>query len=285
MFKVIFFMAMIFGNQTFASECKTESTKPLSTQVAIVWGASQGIGAAIAKRLGAEGAHVYLLARNESNLKKVTEEIRSRGGIGDYMIADITNESDVKFASEKILSKHGRVDILVQNVGIYPRAKFEDITNEYFDKIINTNLRSNIYAIQAVLPSMKKANYGRILLISSTTGNITGIPGHTVYSATKGAMTGFIKTASLEFAPYGITINSIQPGYIASEGIQHLGKDYLKKIEDSVPVGRMGTSEEVASISFFMVHPDASYVTGTNIVVDGGLTIPESHFLHVVKKQ
>jgi 3-oxoacyl-[acyl-carrier protein] reductase len=255
--------------------------EPLSKQLAIVWGASQGIGAAIAKRLGSEGAHVFLLARNEENLKKVTMEIRDKGGKADYFVADITDEAKVNSVTKLILDKHQRIDILVQNVGVYPRMNIEDMTGDFFRKVMDINVTSNIYVIKAVLPAMKQANYGRILLVSSITGNITGIPGLSAYSASKGAMTGLVKGLALELAPFHITINTIEPGYIITEGLNYLSEDYMDKIAKSVPLGRAGTAEEVASMSFFMVHPDASYMTGKSLVVDGGLTLPESHYLHV----
>ena len=255
---------------------------PLHGQVAMVWGASQGIGAAIAERLAAEGAVVYLMSRSEDKLKALVEKIQSQGGKAQYIVADIRQENDIDTATQSVLEQHKRIDILVQNVGIYPRMPLEKVTKDYYREVMDTNFYSGVYAIQAVLPAMKEARYGRILMISSTTGNVTGIPYQTIYSASKGAITGFIKTAALELAPYQITINSLEPGYVTTDGVSDLGEDYHAKIANSVPLGRMGYPSEVAAIAYFMVHPDATYTTGSTWRVDGGLTLPESHFLHVL---
>lgn len=260
-----------------------QAAKPLNEQVAIVWGASQGIGSAIAVRLAKEGAHVMLVARTEANLQKVSSSIREQGGIADYFVADITDKKKVEEVTQQIIKAHKRVDILVQNVGIYPREDFDTMSEQFFDHVMKTNLVSNLYTLQAVLPTMQLQKYGRILIVSSITGTTTGIPGLSAYSASKGAIKGMIKTVAIEQAPYGITLNSIEPGYVQTEGLAHLPKDYFRKVSDSIPLGRTGSTEEIAAAAFFMVHPDASYITGTSLIVDGGLTLPESHYLHVRK--
>jgi 3-oxoacyl-[acyl-carrier protein] reductase len=266
------------------STAAADTSKSLTGQVAIVWGASQGIGRAIALDLAAKGATTYILARSEDKLKALATEIKQQGGYAKYLVADINKEDQVFKITDQILKSAGKIDILVQNVGIYPLKKVIEMESKFLRDVLETNLVSSFNTTKAVLPAMQKQQYGRIILVSSITGPHTGIPGLSAYGASKAAIQGFIRTAAIEIAPYNITINAVEPGYIKTEGVDHLSADYFNKLNSSVPLGRVGEASEIAYVVSFLASKESSYVTGTSIIIDGGLTLPESHYLHVVTK-
>lgn len=256
-----------------------------SGQVAVIVGASQGIGESIARELAEQGADTVLLARNEKKLLALATDLNSNSeGKVSYHVVDITNHDEFNKTAKKIVEKYGKVDVVVQNVGIYPRKQLLGMDVDFLNNILNVNVVSAINAVQQFLPKMVESNYGRIVMVSSITGPRTGIPGLSAYGASKGALSGFIKTAAIELAPYNITINSVEPGYIMTEGLEHLGEDYFSSVKKSVPLDRMGEGREIAKVVAFLASHGSSYVTGVGLVADGGLTLPESHYLHVPKR-
>ena len=178
---------------------------------------------------------------------------------------------------KKVDEKYGRIDILVQNAGIYPKSRIEDMTLEEWDRVHNTNLRGTFIAVKEVLPYMKKENKGKIVVIASITGPITGNPGMSHYSASKAGIMGFIRTACLELANYNININAVQPGNIMTPGMRKgLGQEYISAQESVIPQGKLGDPEDVAYTALFLASDEAKYITGQSITVDGGQTVPES---------
>jgi 3-oxoacyl-[acyl-carrier protein] reductase len=189
---------------------------------------------------------------------------------------DISQKADADRAVSEAVGKFGGLDIIVQNAGIFPWTLIENIEPEEWDAVLAVNLRGTFLAARAALPIMKARKYGRMVFTSSITGPRVTSPGHGHYSASKAGVNGFIKAAALEFSGYGITVNGIEPGNILTEGIKlHRSEAYIKSMEDAIPLGRLGTPRDIANAALFLASDDASYITGTTIIVDGGQTLPE----------
>jgi 3-oxoacyl-[acyl-carrier protein] reductase len=165
--------------------------------------------------------------------------------------------------------------VFCHNAGIYPETMIEKITEKEWHTVIDTNLTSTFLAVRACMPVMREQRYGRIVLTSSITGVRTGYPGLSHYSATKAGMLGFMRTAALELAPFGITINAVEPGSIRTEGLAGLGEEAIATMVEHIPVGSLGEPEDIAYTVLFLASDGARFITGQTIVVDGGQTLPE----------
>lgn len=246
-------------------------TGRLHNRSALVIGAARGIGEAIARRFVEEGARV-VIADTEVEAGRATA---LRLG-GRFIATDISREEDAERAVDETVAAYGGLDILVQNAGIYPWTLIENIEPEEWDKVMGVNLRGTYLAARAALTVMKPQLRGRMIFTSSITGPRVTSPGHGHYSASKAGVNGFIKAAALEFSSYGITVNGIEPGNILTEGIKlHRSAAFIKSMEEAVPLGRLGTPRDIANTALFLASDDASYITGTTIIVDGGQTLPE----------
>jgi 3-oxoacyl-[acyl-carrier protein] reductase len=243
----------------------------LQDRVALVIGAARGIGAGIAERFVEEGAKI-VIADSETAMGEATaKRLNAR-----FVAADITQKSDVERAVATALNAYGGLDILVQNAGIYPWTLIENIEPEEWDKVLAVNLKGTFLAARAALPHMKSRCAGRMIFTSSITGPRVTSPGHGHYSASKAGINGFIKAAALEFSGYGITVNGVEPGNILTEGMKaQRSAAFIKSMEDAVPLGRLGTPRDIANAVLFLASDDATYITGTTIIVDGGQTLPE----------
>jgi len=243
----------------------------LKDRIALVIGGARGIGAGIAERFVEEGASIVLADREAS----AGAAMAARLG-GHFVSVDVAKKADVEGAVGAALQRHGRLDILVQNAGIFPWTLIENIEPEEWDSVLAVNLKGTYLAARAALAPMKARNYGRMIFTSSITGPRVTSPGHGHYSASKAGINGFIKAAALEFAGYGITVNGVEPGNILTEGVK-AGRSaaFIKSMEDMIPLGRLGSPRDVANAVLFLASDDASYITGTTIVVDGGQTLPE----------
>jgi 3-oxoacyl-[acyl-carrier protein] reductase len=242
----------------------------------IVTGASKGIGKGIAEVFARAGAKVLVVARNGDAAEEVARGINNDGGIASAISADVTSEEDMKQMAAIAIERHGNLDILCANAGIYPQTKLEEMTVEEWDGVLATNLKGNFLSVKACLPHMKASDYGRIILTSSITGPVTGFPGWTHYGASKSAQLGFMRTACMEFAKFGITVNAVLPGNTLTESLMELGQDYLDTMAASVPLKRLGTVEDIGNAALFLATKEAGYITGQTITVDGGQIIPES---------
>ena len=243
----------------------------LKGRSALVIGAARGIGAGIVERFIAEGARV-VLADNETVVGAETAE---RLG-ADFVEMNVAHKPDVDQAVALTVDRLGGLDILVQNAGIYPWTLIENITPDEWDSVMAVNLKGTFLAARAALPVMREKKYGRMVFTSSITGPRVTSPGHGHYSASKAGINGFIKAAALEFASYGITVNGVEPGNILTEAIvEHRSQAFIKNMEEAVPLGRLGTPADIAGAVLFLASDDASYITGTTIIVDGGQTLPE----------
>ncbi len=242
----------------------------------IVTGGSKGLGRGIAQVFAREGAKVLVVARQQDAGEQTAKGIVDAGGTASFFRADVSNWDDVEAMAEAAVDRYGGIDILCSNAGIFPSARVEEMTQVEWDTVNSVNLKGTFFAVKACLPELKKKEEGRILLTSSITGPITGYPGWAHYGATKAGMLGFMRTAAIEFARYNITINAVMPGNIMTEGLDDIGEDYLRRMEQSIPMGKLGDPEDVAYAMLFLASHEAKYITGQTLVVDGGQTLPES---------
>ncbi len=243
----------------------------LQDKVALIVGAARGIGKGIAERFAEEGARL-VLADVEAEAGADTA-----AGLGAaFRATDIADPTEAEAVVAMALDVHGRLDILVQNAGIYPWQLIENTSADDWDRVMAVNLRGTFNAARAALAPMKAQRAGRMLFTSSITGPHVTSPGHGHYSASKAGINGFIRSAALEFSGYGITVNGVEPGNILTEGIElHRGAEFIRSMQDAIPLGRLGTPRDVANAFLFLASDEAAYITGTTIVVDGGQLLPE----------
>jgi 3-oxoacyl-[acyl-carrier protein] reductase len=245
----------------------------LEGKSALVIGAARGIGRGIAERFAEEGARVLI-----ADLEAEAGEATAAAIGGRFLRCDISKAADAVAAVAATVEAFGRLDIMVQNAGIYPWQLLEDTTAEDWDRVMGVNLRGSFNAARAALNPMKAQGYGRMLFTSSITGPYVTSPGHGHYSATKAGINGLIRAAALEFAGYGITVNGVEPGNILTEAVQKArSAAFIKSMEDAIPLGRLGSERDVANAFLFLASDDASYITGTTIIVDGGQLLPEGN--------
>lgn len=243
----------------------------LSDQVAIVTGASQGLGKAIALELARNGAKVACIARNESKLAQTVAEIASQGGIAEAYACDVRNRESVDRVVDGVTEKWGRLDILVNNAGVTRDTLLPRMSDDEWDDVLLTNLRGAFLFCRAASRHMMRARYGRIINISSVCGLI-GNPGQTNYSASKAGLIGLTRSLSRELASRKVTVNAVAPGFIESEMTRVLGEAALEEAKKRIPAKRLGTAEDVTAAVLFLASPAAAYVTGTVLTVDGGIT-------------
>ena len=240
----------------------------LTNRVALVTGGSRGIGAAIAKRLAADGANVAITyTKGADAAASVAKEIERNGAKAIAIQADATDAAAVEAAVEKTVATLGQLDVLVNNAGTAIPKKFEETTLEEIDHMFSLNVRGALVATQAALKHMK--NGGRIIMIGSCVGERNMTPGLAAYSATKGAIKMFTQGLSREVGDRGITVNNVQPGPIDTD-LNPAAGDWAAPQKANTALNRYGTVDEVAALVAFVARPEASYITGANLTVDGG---------------
>jgi 3-oxoacyl-[acyl-carrier protein] reductase len=239
----------------------------------VVTGASKGIGKGIARIFARHGARVLVVSRTLTEARAAAQEI---GGETQAFAADVSDWSACQAMAAAAVSAFGGIDILCANAGIYPQAHIEQMEPGEWDTVLGTNLKGSFLSLKSCLPWLKQSTQGRVILTSSITGPVTGFPGWSHYAASKAGQLGFMRTASIELARYGITVNAVLPGNIATEGLVDLGEEYRQSMAVSIPLKRLGSVEDVGNAVLFFASHEAGYITGQTIVVDGGQTLPET---------
>jgi 3-oxoacyl-[acyl-carrier protein] reductase len=244
----------------------------MADRAVIVTGGTRGIGKGIAAVFARAGARVLIVGRDEDAAKTAAAEA---GAVG-YILADVSRKAECDKLAAGAEERLGRLDVLCANAGIFPDARLGELTEDDIDRVLGTNLKGTILTVQACLPLLKRSGRGRVILTSSITGPITGYPGWTHYGASKAGQLGFMRTAAIELARDGITVNAVLPGNIMTEGLAGLGEEYVNGMTAAIPMRRLGTVEEIGHTVLFLATDEAGYITGQTIVVDGGQVLPES---------
>ncbi|MCC2625158.1 MAG: fabG [Burkholderiales bacterium] len=242
----------------------TENTK----KIALVTGATRGIGKAIALALAKTGLTVIGTATTENGAHAISTYLAPFNGAG--MLLNVTDKTSIDSVMDEIKNKYGEVSILVNNAGITKDGLFLRMKEEDWDDVVDTNLKSVFLLTKAVIRGMTSARYGRIVNITSVVG-FTGNPGQANYSSSKAGMVAFSKSLAKEFGSRNITVNCVAPGFIATDMTDKLTDEQKAEYSKNIPLGRMGSAEDIANSVKFLVSDDASYITGTTIHVNGGL--------------
>jgi len=242
-------------------------------QVAVVTGAGRGIGHAIAVRLAKEGARVASVSRTEANAKKTADQINAaRADAAKAYAVDVADQAAVQKAAAQIFEDFGRVDILVNNAGVTRDGLSMRMSMEDWDTVINTNLKGAFNFTQAVMRPMIKQRSGRIINISSIAG-LTGNAGQANYAASKAGLIGLTKTLARELASRGITVNAVAPGLIETDMTTVLSEEIRQGILQKVPLGKLGEPDDIAGAVAYLASPEAKYITGQVLTVDGGMVM------------
>ncbi|MDQ7012277.1 MAG: 3-oxoacyl-[acyl-carrier-protein] reductase [Planctomycetota bacterium] len=242
------------------------------TRIAVVTGASRGIGRAIALRLAADGRHVVLVSRSAGPLEAVRAEIEAAGGAAIALAADVGDRAAWAAAIESIIKDHGRLDILVNNAGITRDNLSLRMSDEEWDEVISVNLTSAFVAIRAAARAMMKKKFGRIVNIASTSG-LVGNAGQANYAAAKSGLLGLSKTIARELGSKGVTCNVVAPGFIVTDMTSNLPEDVTNKVKDAMAIKRLGEPEDIAAAVAYVTSDEAGFLTGQTIAVDGGMTM------------
>ena len=241
-------------------------------RVAIVTGASRGIGRAIATRLAKDGRHVVLCARSEGPLNELKAEIEANGGAATVRTLDITDHAAITAAIESVAKELGRLDILVNNAGITRDTLLLRMPDDDWDAVLDTNLKSVFTACRAAARPMMRGKFGRICNISSTSGLI-GNSGQTNYAAAKAGLLGLTKTVARELGGKGVTANAVAPGFIQTDMTKDLPDQVIEHVKAAMAVRTLGTPEDIAAAVAYVTSDEAGYLTGQTIAVDGGMSM------------
>lgn len=245
--------------------------KALENKVAVITGASRGLGKAMALALAGQGASIALVARDTAALHAVAEEIRALGATAEIYTADVTDEVSVAALEAAVIARFGKVQILINNAGMNLRKKIHDYTLEEWMRVTNTNLTSVFLLCRAFIPHMKGQGYGRIFNMTSIMAHVS-LPERSAYSATKAALLGLTKALAMELAPDNITVVGISPGPFLTEMNLPILNDPEKNalFVSKIPLGRWGKVEEIGALAAFLCSEQAGFITGTDILIDGG---------------
>jgi len=245
-------------------------------KVTIITGAAKGIGRGIARVFAAEGATLIVADIDADSGAATAAELSRMGVTAESVQVDVTSRDSCDAAVRSVLERHGRVDVLISNAGVYPLSLLDQMTEAEWDNVFAINVKGMFFMVTAVLPGMRQRACGRVVLTSSVTGPMTGYPGWAHYGATKAAMLGFMRSAAIEVARDGITINAVLPGNIMTEGVEELGQEHIDAMAAAIPMGKLGDPQDIGKAMLFLASDDAGYITGQTIVVDGGQLLPES---------
>ena len=244
----------------------------LSDKIALVTGASRGIGQSISMILAQNGAHVVCVSRNINDVQSVADKITHQKFNASAASCDISDSNNVTELVKDIIEKHGRIDILINNAGITRDNLLMRMSEDDWNEVVNVNLKAAFTAIKAASRSMIKQRSGRIINISSVVGLI-GNAGQVNYAASKAGLIGMTKSVAREFASRGITANCIAPGYVETQMTNKLTDEVKSSLKEQIPLGRIGNVEDIAYAVAFLASDEASYITGQTLAVDGGIVM------------
>jgi NAD(P)-dependent dehydrogenase (short-subunit alcohol dehydrogenase family) len=249
------------------------SQPSLKNRNALITGAGKGLGKTFALALAQAGVNLALVGRNADTLKGVAEQARKNGVTADTFTADVSREKDVLDLEKAVASEFPKIHILINNAGINVRKNVTDFTYDEWTSVINTNLVGAFLMCRSFIPRMKGEGYGRIINLTSIMSHIS-LPGRSAYSASKAGLLGFTKALALELAPEGITVNGISPGPCATEMNTPIlqNPELNQQFVSRIPLGRWGKVEEIGALLLYICSPEAGFLTGTDIVIDGGWT-------------
>ena len=245
----------------------------LAGRVAVVTGASKGLGRAMAVAMAAEGAKLALVSRDAAKLGAVAEEIAAAGGEARVFVADVTQEKQVRRLEQEVLAAFGKVNILINNAGVNVRKPTVEFTLEEWHLVMDTNVTAAFLLCRSFIPAMAGQGYGRILNMTSIMSHVS-MPGRIAYSSSKTALLGMTRALALELAAEGITVNGISPGPFATE----MNRPLMENVEmnaqflSNIPLGRWGKVEEIGQLAVYLCSEEAGFITGTDILIDGGWT-------------
>ena len=244
----------------------------LSGKVAIITGASQGIGRTMATVMSESGANVICVARSEDKIKELSSEIENKGGRAIPIACDIGDGDAFSNTIKSVVDQFGKLDILINNAGITRDALLMRMNESQWDEVIQTNLKGAFFGMKAAIRPMMKNKFGRIINITSIVG-LTGNPGQANYAASKAGLIGMTQSIAKEVGSRGITVNCIAPGWIDTEMTEELPENSKRDLLDRIPIGKIGKPENIAHTAVFLASDEASYITGQTITVDGGRVI------------
>ena len=243
----------------------------LQGQTALVTGGAKGIGKGIATVLRRAGAEVII-----ADIDREHGEATAAALSGHYQPLDVRAQDSCRAAIAAAVARFGALDILCSNTGIFPQKTLAEMNEADWDETHGINLKGTFFMVQAAAEAMRPRGYGRIVITSSITGPVTGFPGWSHYGASKAGQLGFMRSAALEYARFGITINAVMPGNVLSEGLKAQGETYLAQMRAAIPTHTLGTPEDIGYAACFLASREAAYITGQTIIIDGGQILPES---------
>lgn len=245
----------------------------ISGRSVVVTGASKGIGKGIARVFASQGARVLVVARTLADAEDTAGEL---GSGASAFSADVGDWEQCRAMAAAAVERNGGIDVLCANAGVFPQTDIEEMDPAEWDLVMGTNLKGSFLSVKACLGALRESDQGRVILTSSITGPVTGFPGWSHYGASKSGQLGFMRTACIELARHGITMNAVLPGNIVTEGLEGLGEDYLETMAASIPLKKLGAVEDIGYAALFLASREAGYITGQTIIVDGGQILPES---------
>ncbi|WP_116246215.1 3-oxoacyl-ACP reductase FabG [Nocardiopsis sp. FIRDI 009] len=237
----------------------------------LVTGGTRGIGLGIARGFAEAGDRVVVCGRDEARAR---EAARGLPGAAEWVVGDVSRADDCARVVAEAVRRTGGLDVLCANAGVFPSSPLTSMSQDELDEVIDTNLKGTVLTVRAAVEPLAASGRGRVVITSSITGPLTGYAGWSHYGATKAAQLGFMRSAALELAPRGITVNAVLPGNVRTEGLAELGEDYLERMRSAIPLGRIGEVDDIASACLFLSGPGASFITGQTLVVDGGQVLP-----------
>lgn len=240
----------------------------------IVTGGTKGIGYGIAEVFAEAGAHVTIVGRDRGGAAEAAARLADGGGSVGYVVADISRPQECARMADEVMAARGAIDVLCANAGMFAVKQLVDMTEADYDETFDLNVKGCLFSVQACLPALAASGRGRVVVTSSITGPMTGVPGWTHYGASKAAQLGFVRAAAMELAPQAITVNAVLPGTILSEGLLRLGMN-LDEAAAAIPLKRLGDPRDIGYAALFFASDEAGYITGQTLVIDGGVTLVE----------